>query len=827
MSGFSRRVWIVISVCLLTVSAFGQKGKPVILKGQVVDSKAKSVVGAEVVAFEKCRDYYRSVDYAKMLTSVQRTDNGGRFLLNVTPTSQYDTYVVVRKEGFALGWDALSYNHDYKAQGKFYIILEKPKELAGKVVDAEGAPVAGATVWALPKTSYLHRLRQRPIYGPQEWLTVKTGGNGTFAFRNLPDDASADFWVKVAGRDLVYHYTTHLMNSMGFDVGREDLELVLPRGATIQGKVLEKVSRGGVSGVRLLLQLQDPRDEQQQRYKHYELVSGPDGAFSISGVPAGKHILRAVTPMDRTSEWIARSVNVNLSGNEDLKNVTVEVEKGAMLQVIARDRRTGRLLNGIKIYVHNKGATRFKGDFGFFRNAFTGADGIAHIRVPPGQCSVSAWSSSEYSGLSQGVQAVAVKNRTSRVEILLEPKLKIRGSVVDISRRPVKKAVVSIYPFGHTVFTDDNGRFEGKPNSQHPTKLLGVRDTERNLAGLTEVRYQSSTARLELKPALSITGLITDANNIGIPAARVRLILNVAYCSCFVDEVIADSTGRYRIDAVYHEREGFEYRLHVMAAGYGPVEHKRISVKGNPGELVNASPIKLVRADASISGVVVDKNGNPAANIPLFLHGYMNFDQPERSTATDSQGRFVIDRICKGPLKIQADFASSPSGSGNLYAQGGDTDVRIVIGQELTHTGHTSLVGKSLPELSEFEIRPIIEKTDGAKMLVCFFHFGQRPSRHCVRQLNLKARQLRKQGVYIVCIQASNLPDKGINDWRRDDRISLPIGMVGKEEIKTRQEWGVPSLPWLILTDSNHIVTAEGFRLNDLDERIKETENAK
>ncbi len=819
MSGFSRRVWIVISVCLLTVSAFGQKGKPVILKGQVVDSKAKPVVGAEVVAFEKCRDYYRSVDYAKMLTSVQRTDNGGRFLLNVTPMSQYDTYLVARKEGFALGWDALSYNHDYKAQGKFYIILEKPKELAGKVVDAEGVPVAGATVWALPKTSYLHRLRQRPIYGPQEWLTVKTGGNGTFAFRNLPADASADFWVKVAGRDLVYHYTPQVMSSIGFEVGIEDLELVIPHGTTIQGKVLEKRTRVGISGVRLLLQA-NPR-EQQQRYRYHELFSGPDGAFSISGVPAGKHILRVVTPMDRTAEWISRTVPVSVAPNEELKNVTVEVEKGAMLQVIARDRRTGRLLNGIKIYVHNKGATRFKGDFGFFRNAFTGADGIAHVRVPPGQCSVSAWNSSEYSGLSQGLQAVAVKSRTSRVEILLEPKLKIRGSVVDISRRPVKKAVVSIYPFGHTVFTDDNGRFEGKPNSQHPTKLLGVRDTERNLAGLTEVRYQSSTARLELKPALSITGLITDANNIGIPAARVRLILNVAYCSCFVDEVIADSTGRYRIDAVFPEREGFEYRLHVMASGYGPVEHKRISVKGNPGELVNASPIKLVRADASISGVVVDKNGNPAANIPLFLHGHRNFDQPERSTATDSQGRFVINRICKGPLKIQANFASSPSGSGNLYAQGGDKDVRIVLGQELTHTGYTSLIGKSLPDISEFGIEPMTEQKESARMLICFFHCGQRPSRYCVRQLKTKARQLREQDVFVACVQASYLPKKGLNDWIRKERISLPIGMAKEDDIKTRQKWGVQSLPWLVLTDRNHIVIAEGFPLTELEEKIK------
>jgi len=57
-------------------------------------------------------------------------------------------------------------------------------------------------------------------------------------------------------------------------------------------------------------------------------------------------------------------------------------------------------------------------------------------------------------------------------------------------------------------------------------------------------------------------------------------------------------------------------------------------------------------------------------------------------------------------LIIQADAANSLSGSGRLYAQGGDQDVKIVIGKEITHTGHTSLIGKSLPDLSGFEIEP-------------------------------------------------------------------------------------------------------------------------
>ena len=31
---------------------------------------------------------------------------------------------------------------------------------------------------------------------------------------------------------------------------------------------------------------------------------------------------------------------------------------------------------------------------------------------------------------------------------------------------------------------------------------------------------------------------------------------------------------------------------------------------------------------------------------------------------------------------------------------------------------------------------------------------------------------------------------------------------------------GDKSLPWLILTDKNHVVTAEGFAVSELDEKI-------
>jgi len=44
--------------------------------------------------------------------------------------------------------------------------------------------------------------------------------------------------------------------------------------------------------------------------------------------------------------------------------------------------------------------------------------------------------------------------------------------------------------------------------------------------------------------------------------------------------------------------------------------------------------------------------------------------------------------------------------------------------------------------------------------------------------------------------------------------------MIQDNAEKTKFDWGVKSLPWLLLTDGKHIVQAEGFSINELYERI-------
>jgi len=57
-----------------------------------------------------------------------------------------------------------------------------------------------------------------------------------------------------------------------------------------------------------------------------------------------------------------------------------------------------------------------------------------------------------------------------------------------------------------------------------------------------------------------------------------------------------------------------------------------------------------------------------------------------------------------------------------------------------------------------------------------------------------------------------------LNEWAGKNGIPFAVGSIEAEEEKTRFAWGAKALPWLILTDKEHVVRAEGFSLGGLGE---------
>ena len=133
-----------------------------------------------------------------------------------------------------------------------------------------------------------------------------------------------------------------------------------------------------------------------------------------------------------------------------------------------------------------------------------------------------------------------------------------------------------------------------------------------------------------------------------------------------------------------------------------------------------------------------------------------------------------------------------------------------------------TLVGRLLPGFTGINVEFSSAEAKGKMILLCFWDMNQRPSRHCVMELTKRAEELKEKGIAIVLVQASKVDKEQLDNWVKKNHISFPIGMVEGDAEEVRFNWGVKSLPWLILTDAEHIIRAEGFALNELDGRLKQ-----
>jgi len=361
------------------------------------------------------------------------------------------------------------------------------------------------------------------------------------------------------------------------------------------------------------------------------------------------------SPQKEMAKWVGQSVKLDVQQGKAVNDVVVEVEKGVIIETVFREGTTKQPIHNIRVSAYSKSYSAL---------AWTDADGITHIRVPADEFNFYA-SGEGYSSYRANEPTTVTKNQTTHLEILLDRTPGASGIVFDESGQPVTGALVRAHPFGDEVATDNNGGFEVGFDQGRPAQYLFARHTESNLAAIV-IAKGPEPIKISLKPALSISGQVTDANAVGIPVARISLCVHVINClSRFGSETLADARGRYEMRAIPPEQTGFDYLISVNASGYGPKEYKRISITGEPGTTVKMDTLVLQPADQSISGVVVNAEGKPAARVPIFLHGR---DQPEKSTATDNNGRFTIKRICKGRLRLQANFSSSPGGAGFVFS---------------------------------------------------------------------------------------------------------------------------------------------------------------
>jgi len=456
------KIVLLLSLFNIYVSGAINENQKLTITGQVVDYTARPVEGAEIAVIE--REYLYGEYSAKVVAPFVKTDKNGRFEVQADITDQYNTFIVARKAGLAYAWDGLNYSSNKKGKGNFLLVMEKARTLSGKVVDHNGKPVPGAIIQAVPKTSYMDRLHQRPIFGPKEWFTTETDSKGVFSFDYFTVDVSSDFYVKAPEMKRTYKYTTHYQNACGFEVWRDDIRLVLPQEGKIKGRIIEAQTGRPVGPVELLIQSDRDRENILNRYLPITIETGVDGSFTCDGLPEGKNTIELATKQKQTADWIAEPVEVNISPDQLIDNIEVKVQKGGIVEYAVRQYDTEQPLAEINVSSYNQN---------FSARSITDRQGITRQRLFPG----------EYQGYAGGNgyiswqvnEPVIVKDGdVTHVDIALTKSPVISGTVVDADGRPAKDIPVTLHPFGDHIFTDKEGRFVAWYDERHKDKGLYI-----------------------------------------------------------------------------------------------------------------------------------------------------------------------------------------------------------------------------------------------------------------------------------------------------------------------------------------------------------------
>jgi protocatechuate 3,4-dioxygenase beta subunit len=786
------------------------------IAGIAVDADGKPVAGAVVECYRSGSGGWMPVpaDLEAKQRITTTTGTNGAFELQVSLGA---TELVARKPGLAPAW--AQYWNPTKDMTEERLVLTPPTTLSGVVVDEADKPVADAEVWvsmgfterpmANGGTSYAY-LGGKP---GRECFSTRTATDGKFVIQGFPTNAAADLAVSKPGkvlREFPREYVSP--ETLRCRAGQQCIKLVVEPSASIEGKVVVQATGEPLAGMRLWLQANRPG--YAGGVEREPAQSGAGGTFRLAELTAGSYHVRAMFGTNPVPEWVAETVSVTAEAGQTTKDVKVSAVRGGFLAVTVLGKLDRKPLTDVSI-------NAFKETYQ--TGAGSGTNGVALLRLPPGEYQVSAYKNNSR---SEPTAATVEDGRTNRLEIELKPPPKITGIVRDASGKAVPDLQVSVFPnWGQNAGgakTDAKGHYEMPWDPQQPGlrgggSCLLARDVERNLATAQDIEESTTTLDLRLEPGLVVAGRVEDVNGKPLTNASVRVYLWSGNSGSQFDDkpIRTDARGRFEITAM---PPGRKYSLDATAKGFGSANQ---SIQENADtNRVELEPCVLKVADRKLAGEVVDTDDKPVARANVYMYGQ---GQPNGSVRTDDKGRFKFDEVCEGSIQVSA---SSQRAYGNSRAEAGDTNVVIRLGVNQSYSSREtpkrpSLKGKPLPDLASVELGGDAVPA-GKPLLLCLFDIEQRPSRRFVKQLADQHDALRLKGLTVLGLQAAVATADSFKEWKDGNPVPFPVGRLAEKADKTKWASEVESLPWLILIDGDRRVTAEGFPLDELETKMKE-----
>jgi protocatechuate 3,4-dioxygenase beta subunit len=736
------------------------------------------------------------VDEVGMIAIPFLTSATGEWVMPYPVGRATHVWVSVEKEGY--GSQNASVELEGSPTNRIEVELKPPMKLTGVVRDRAGAALAGVELALWPEWQ-----------ANSKGTTADTNGHFVLAW-NPRDLNRPDFELCLIARD----FKRNLALAQTIDEDTTNLDLRLEPGLTVAGRATDAKGKPLAKAEAQIMFW----SERMGGSLGKAIPADTDGRFEIKALPAGRRY----------------GVNVSAKGfGRVTRNVTQEaegrrIELEACELALADQHIAGVVLDAddqpvanVNIFGYGEGQpgvngkTDAKGRFSFNQvcagpiqlNANTPNGGSGSVTAQGGDTNIT---------LKLGVrQGIAVARAAS----------KITGTVADPEGKPAPNVRVSLFPsFSPTEKqTDSEGRFTMTfdPNQFGPMgaaqPIVVARDLTRNLAAALDLEEGATNVSVRLEPALTFAGRITDPNGKAITNAQAQALFHTErMASQLGSPVRTDAEGWFEIKGL---PPGRQYNVNTSAKGFGQ-EQRNVEASATATNRVELEPFQLMPADQRIAGVVLDDNDKPVARAYIYSYGPK---QPNLNAQTDAKGQFSLDKVCTGPIQLSAN--NQGGGYGNVTAEGGDTNIVIRISSARVmrrmEPPTVRLKGKPLPDLAPLGLTPEQAPAD-QPLLAVLIDAEQRPSRRALRLLGEQAATIKDKGVAVIVVQTGTMAEDDFKAWKQEAALAFPVGCLKGDAEKARAAWGSTALPWLILTDKAHRVTAEGFNLEELDAKLKD-----
>ena len=597
------------------------------IAGRVIDSKGKPIASAGVHRVESLEP----LDHRSARLEGEKPDAisgaDGKFVLEDL-ASGLPLNLIVRAPGHL---PAGVRNVRPPNQKPLMVRLEAAAQLRGRVVSAEGEPVAGARVDFIWEAAVPDRPERKT--GPPVERFATSDREGRFELRNLPSGtATVSAWaeghVPVDGREVTVPWPDP----------DQELILTLERGTVLSGRVATtagdpvsgaRVSAGGASG-----------------------TSDDDGVYKVEGAPVGRTTILAFHPDYRR---FFKEVVLDKGGNQ----LDVTFEAGVEVSGRVVDER-GTPVAGAGVVLNSLGA-RERHEY----RGRTGVDGAFRLSpVGRGRYRLTAEGDDYPPGEIPEPVEVAGKPLEG-LEVVLEPGGAIAGRVIGLKPEELSQVEVTIRSEEQgtvPVMIDAEGGYairKLRPGDYLLQATLAAGQRQAQARASLSPREREAQRDLEFAPRLTLSGQVLYEEE---PLSEAHLAIR-GHGLAVERSVTTDYEGMFR----FEDLEPDTYWLGLDHDREALVHNETIELAGDRDVVIRLQPAK-------IGGVVKDsETGEPIPGASVMLrHAAPEFLVAD---ATRQDGTFQITRVPPGTYKmaVRAD-GYSPS----------ERNVAVAVSQDLS-----------------------------------------------------------------------------------------------------------------------------------------------